>query len=125
MLTQKNRNPFKKTSAIKVVHSNSLSHLTSKVIGFQNESNLDSEDENAPPNNKTLNRTQSQDTPRPMSYMTWFLANKEELKTSNPDVSEKELSQLSLGMYRDLTKKQELPDYKESLDSSTSSPLAG
>lgn len=126
MITQKNRNPFKKSITLKVAHANPLSHLTSKVIGYQNDSssNMDSEDENTTPNNKTLNRTQSQDTPRPMNFMSWYLANKEELKASNPDVNDKDLSALALTMYRDLTKKQEIPDFKETLDSSTNSPLS-
>lgn len=106
MLNQKTSNPFKKSGAFKSISTplSSLSHLTSKSIGF-NQTSTHSDDENTPRNNVSM------DTPRPGNFANWFVANKDELKASNPDVSEQDLMlKVGKSLYKELTQKQKHPD---------------
>lgn len=123
IVSQKNRNPFKKSLSNKSTPSNPLTHLTNKSIGFGNESriespnptNPESDDENTPVNvtNKSTNRSVSQDTPRPGNFMAWFVANKEDLKVSNPLASDADLTKIGMKTYKDLTKHQKMPGYED------------
>ena len=106
-MNQKLLNPFKKSGAFSKSVStptNSLSHLTSKSIGF-NQSSAHFDDENTPRNNVSM------DTPRPGNFGTWFLANQASLKASNPNVSDNDLMlKVGKNIYKELTQKQKQPN---------------
>jgi hypothetical protein len=107
--SQKRANPFKKLSSSKFSTPNSsLSHLTNKTIGLSNTGNH-SDDENTPTNNvssKSINRSVAMDTPRPGNFSQWFVANKADLKTDNPEASDAELFKIGKDLYKELTQKQ-------------------
>lgn len=109
MINQKKLNPFKKSVASSSTTPISLNHLTNKSIAFNQTSTNNSDDENTPRNNISSNI--SMDTPRPGNFGTWFIANKDSLKASNPNASEGDLM-LKIGkkIYKELTQKQRQPD---------------
>lgn len=109
MIFQKKLNPFKKSRAssdkITTTPTNSsLSHLTTKAIGF-NQSSTNSDDENL-----SASGNRSVDTPRPGNFPTWFIANKSDLGTRNPNSSAAELMKIGRNMYKELTQKTKLPE---------------
>lgn len=110
MTSQKRANPFKKLSVSSKFSTptNSLSHLTNKSIGL-NETGNNSDDENTPTNNvsqKIINRSVATDTPRPGNFSQWFIANKADLKTDNPEASDIDLMKIGKNLYKELTQKQ-------------------
>jgi hypothetical protein len=105
MISQKRSNPFAKKPLDKGNSSlNALNHLTKKSIGY-NESITNSDDENVPANNSSLlsNKSISKDTPRPGNFSQWFIANKESLKTDNPNANDGELFKIGKQVYKELT----------------------
>lgn len=112
MISQKkSANPFKKSSAGKTsTPTSALSHLTKKSIGY-NESAVHSDDENTPTNNVSskTNRSVATDTPRPGNFGQWFIANKHELRSSNPEMTDTDLMKTGRDIYKELTQKQKSP----------------
>lgn len=112
MSSLKRMNPFKKSGGNKFnTPTSSLSHLTNKSIGL-NETANNSDDENTPTNNastKSANRSVAMDTPRPGNFSQWFIANKPDLKTDNPEASDADLIKIGKNLYKELTQKQKTP----------------
>lgn len=109
MITQRKLNPFKKSRAssdkIATTPTNSsLSHLTTKAIGF-NQSSTNSDDENI---SAASNR--STDTPRPGNFSMWFIANKADLLSRNPNSTDAEIMKIGKNLYKELTQKTKHPD---------------
>lgn len=112
MSSLKRMNPFKKSGSNKFsTPTSSLSHLTNKSIGLSETAN-NSDDENTPTNNvstKSANRSVAMDTPRPGNFSQWFIANKIDLRTDNPEASDVELMKIGKNLYKELTQKQKTP----------------
>jgi chromosome transmission fidelity protein 4 len=108
----KRMNPFKKSGSGKFsTPTSSLSHLTNKSIGLSDTTN-NSDDENTPTNNvssKSVNRSVAMDTPRPGNFSQWFIANKADLKTDNPEAADIDLMKIGKNLYKELTQKQKTP----------------
>lgn len=105
-------NKFKKADAKNTTPTNTLDHLMKKSIGY-NENTVNSDDENTPTNNTNVSkvdRSISMDTPRPGNFSVWFVANKADLQTDHPNLSDIELMKAGKTLYLELTKKQKLPD---------------
>lgn len=123
MISQRKANPFKKSSNNSSLGAvNALNHLTKKSIGY-NDSVNNSDDENTTPNNASkINRsTVSADTPRPGNFSQWFIANKQDLKANNPDLSEMELMRLGKNVYKELTQKTKV--LSEEIESPVAIPI--
>lgn len=113
-ITKQKLNPFKKSGSnkSKSATSCSLTHLTNKSIGY-NQNTTEGDDENVSTNNLSTvssNVSTAMDTPRPGSFGTWFIANKSDLKVSHPDSSDAELMKIGKDLYKELTKKTKVPD---------------
>lgn len=112
MISQKKSNPFAKKPQI--LSSNAaLNHLTKKSISYisNNDSVTNSDDENVPLNNSSLisNKSVSKDTPRPGNFSTWFIANKESIKTDNPSATDGELMKIGKQLYKEMTQSEATP----------------
>lgn len=122
MISQKKGNPFKKANNSLTVGNKALSHLTKKSIGYNDSATTNSDDENTPTNVSKINRSiASADTPRPGNFSQWFVANKEELKSSNPNVPDTELIKIAKGIYKELTQKTK--SFSDDNDSLIAAPL--
>lgn len=122
MIQNRKLNPFKKSTNVPIQNTSTtsaaLNHLTKKSIGY-NDSLPQSDDENTPTNNisKTasfINRSISQDTPRPGNFSQWFIANKDDLKLNNPSANDSQLMKIGKGMYKELTQKVKILDESQS-----------
>lgn len=100
MISQKKCNPFKRgSSANNSPSAPLLAHLKCK-------SELHTNDNNSPANIlKTQNSLLSSDTPRPGNFGAWYVANKEELETNNPEMTNVELMKTAKIVYKNLTQK--------------------
>ena len=119
MISQKKCNPFKRAGS----GANSpsvplLAHLKHKS------GESPSMDYNSPVNVlKASNGLVSSDTPRPGNFGAWFVANKEELQSNNPEMASVELMKTAKVVYKNLTQKVKesenntsLPNSKRKLD---------
>lgn len=119
MISQKKCNPFKRGgSGAKSPSVQLLAHLKHK----SGESS--SMDCSSPANVlKASNSLVSLDTPRPGNFGAWFVANKEELESNNPEMASVELMKTAKVVYKNLTQKVKdsenpptLPNSKRKLD---------
>ncbi|KAG5680390.1 hypothetical protein PVAND_009899 [Polypedilum vanderplanki] len=121
MIQNRKSNPFKKVSnnTSSNISSTALNHLTKKSIGYS-DSLIVSDDENTPSNNisKIQNRSISVDTPRPGNFGQWFIANKDSLKTDNPELSDIELMKIGKSVYKELTQKNKSMEEEATNDTS-------
>jgi hypothetical protein len=113
MIQNRRSNPFKKVANVSAnTSASALTHLTKKSIGYNDSiSSINPDDENKASNNisKTQNRSVSLDTPRPGNFGQWFIANKEDLRSANPNASDGELMKIGKSMYKDLTQRAKSP----------------
>lgn len=119
MISQKKCNPFKRGgSSANSPSAPLLAHLKYKS------GESPSMDYNSPVNVlKASNSLVSSDTPRPGNFGAWFVANKAELESNNPEMANVELMKTAKVVYKNLTQKVKesentatLPNSKRKLD---------